>query len=182
MNQRSVSPKALPSVQSVTYLLVALVASLLSAACDTLSNASPTTKPPVVPSGTPQVVKPPVTGFVATLSDEVKELPKQRIAWSTYWKLCWMPYPEAVAYELQGVSSEGTSPKLKRQTDNCFRLQAAANVNSKSKGLLYREETLAMHTVQLGFRVRAVLDGNRVSEWSPPMPVGETTKPKTSKK
>jgi hypothetical protein len=155
-----------------------LVASLLSAACNTLSNASPNTKPSVVPSGAPQVVKSPVTGLLATLEDEVKELPKQRIAWSTYWKLCWQPYPGAVAYELQGVSSEGTSPKLKRLSDTCFRLQAATNENHKSLGFVQRELTLATHAVQLGFRVRAVLDGNRVSEWSPPMPVGKAGKPK----
>ncbi|MCC5636428.1 hypothetical protein LC593_11265 [Nostoc sp. CHAB 5844] len=32
-----------------------------------------------------------------------------------------------------------------------------------------------MHKIQLGYRVRAVLDNNRVSELSPVMAVGATT-------
>jgi hypothetical protein len=43
----------------------------------------------------PQVVQPPVTGLVATLEDEMHDLPNARIAWSTYWKLCWSAYPGA---------------------------------------------------------------------------------------
>ncbi|MBD0265186.1 MAG: hypothetical protein ICV78_21420, partial [Tolypothrix sp. Co-bin9] len=77
----------------------------------------------------------------------------------------------------QTVLVEGKSPKLKRQSDRCFRLQAASNENQKSQGLLNREVILLMHKIQLGYRVRAVLDGNRVSEWSPVMAVGATTVP-----
>ncbi|MBD2446691.1 hypothetical protein H6G76_05820 [Nostoc sp. FACHB-152] len=123
----------------------------------------------------PQVVQPPITGLVSTLSDEVEELPAELIRWSTYWQLCWEPYPEAKEYELQTVLVEGKSPKLKRQSDRCFRLQAASNENQKSQGLLNREVILLMHKIQLGYRVRAVLDNNRVSEWSEVMAVGATT-------
>jgi len=123
----------------------------------------------------PEVLQPPVTGLVSTLSDEVEELPAQMIRWSTYWQLCWEPYPEAKEYELQTVLVEGKSPKLKRQSDRCFRLQAASNENQKSQGLLNRELILLMHKIQLGYRVRAVLDNNRVSEWSQVMAVGATT-------
>ncbi|MFN6465324.1 MAG: hypothetical protein RMZ41_026375 [Nostoc sp. DedVER02] len=122
-----------------------------------------------------QVVQLPVTGLVSTLSDEVEELPSDLIRWSTYWQLCWEPYPEAKEYELQTVLMEGKSPKLKRQSDRCFRIQAASNENQKSQGLLNRELILLMHKIQLGYRVRAVLDNNRVSEWSPVMAVGATT-------
>ncbi|TFI50788.1 hypothetical protein BLD44_029670 [Mastigocladus laminosus UU774] len=122
-----------------------------------------------------QVVQPPITGLVSTLSDEVEELPAQMIRWSTYWQLCWEPYPEAKEYELQKVLMEGKSPKLQHQSDRCFRLQAASNENQKSQGLLNRELILLMHKIQLGYRVRAVLDKNRVSEWSPVMAVGATT-------
>ncbi|QLE54269.1 hypothetical protein [Nostoc sp. TCL26-01] len=122
-----------------------------------------------------QVVQPPVTRLVSTLSDEVEELPSDLIRWSTYWQLCWEPYPEAKEYELQTVLMEGKSPKLKRQSDRCFRIQAASNENQKSQGLLNRELILLMHKIQLGYRVRAVLDNNRVSEWSQVMAVGATT-------
>lgn len=128
-----------------------------------------------ISSNQPQVVQPPITGLVSTLSDEVEELPSDLIRWSTYWQLCWEPYPEAKEYELQTVLVEGKSPKLKRQSDRCFRIQAASNENQKSQGLLNRELILLMHKIQLGYRVRAVLDNNRVSEWSPVMAVGATT-------
>lgn len=140
-------------------------------------------KPPITdlvvitdtPSNEPQIVKPPLTGLVSTLSNEVKELPEERISWSTYWQLCWQPYPGAKEYELQAVTMEGKSPKLERQSDRCLRIQAASNQNKKSQGLLNRELILAMHSAELGYRVRAVLDGNRVSEWSDVMAVGATT-------
>jgi len=128
-----------------------------------------------ITSNQPQVVQLPVTGLVSTLSDEVEELPPDLIRWSTYWQLCWEAYPEAKEYELQTVLVEGKSPKLKRQSDRCFRIQAASNENQKSQGLLNREVILLMHKIQLGYRVRAVLDNNRVSEWSPVMAVGATT-------
>ncbi|MGJ5629328.1 hypothetical protein [Nostoc sp. CALU 1950] len=128
-----------------------------------------------ITSNQPQVVQPSVTGLVSTLSDEVEELPSDLIRWSTYWQLCWEPYPEAKEYELQTVLVEGKSPKLKRQSDRCFRIQAASNENQKSQGLLNRDLILLMHKIQLGYRVRAVLDNNRVSEWSQVMAVGATT-------
>ncbi|MCC5631455.1 hypothetical protein [Nostoc sphaeroides] len=121
-----------------------------------------------------QVVEPPVTGLTSTLSDEVKELPTELIRWSTYWQLCWQPYPEAKEYELQAVLMEGKSPKLRRQSDRCFRIQAASNENQKSLGLLNRELILLTHKIQLGYRVRAVLDDNHVSQWSEVMAVGAT--------
>ncbi len=126
-------------------------------------------------SNQPQIVQPPVTGLVSTLSDEVEELPSDLIRWSTYWQLCWEPYPEAKEYELQKVLVDGKSPKLQHQSDRCFRIQAASNENQKSQGLLNRELILLMHKIQLGYRVRAVLDNNRVSEWSQVMAVGATT-------
>jgi hypothetical protein len=114
-----------------------------------------------ITSNQPQVVQPSVTGLVSTLSDEVEELPSDLIRWSTYWQLCWEPYPEAKEYELQTVLVEG--------------IQAASNENQKSQGLLNRDLILLMHKIQLGYRVRAVLDNNRVSEWSQVMAVGATT-------
>ncbi|HEY9798808.1 MAG TPA: hypothetical protein V6D25_00500 [Leptolyngbyaceae cyanobacterium] len=133
-----------------------------------------------VDSQSPQVVQPPVTGLVSTLSDEVKESTTNLINWSTYWNLCWEPYPGAKEYELQKVLVDGESPDLQRQSDRCFRLQAASNENFKSQGLLNRDLILLVHKTQLAYRVRAVLDDNRVSEWSALMAVGATTEPETN--
>jgi len=150
-------------------LLFTLIFGLILGVDDSSSIAADIT------SNQPQAVQPPVTGLVSTLSDEVEELPAELIRWSTYWQLCWEPYPEAKEYELQTVLMQGRSPKLERQSDRCFRIQAASNENQKSQGLLNREVILLMHKIQLGYRVRAVLDSNRVSEWSQVMAVGATT-------
>lgn len=152
------------SLQSTRFILpLAALLGVLLSACDT-------------PSGALQVVKPPVSEIVATLEDSVQELPGKRIAWSTYWKLCWQSYPGAKTYELQTLTSEGVSPSLRRISDRCFRLQAAAGQNHKSQGLFNRKAILSLRTSQLAYRVRAVLDENRVSEWSPDMAVGKATK------
>ncbi|MBD2440731.1 hypothetical protein [Nostoc sp. FACHB-110] len=157
-------------------LLLTLIWGLVLSFDDSSSIAAQTE----ISSNQPQVVQPPVTGLVSTLSDEVKELSADLIRWSTYWQMCWEAYPDAKEYELQTVLVEGKSPKLKRQSDRCFRLQAASNENQKSQGLLNRDLILLMHKIQLGYRVRAVLDDNRVSEWSQVMAVGATNVPEAN--
>ena len=151
--------------------LAALLGILLSA-CDTPSGVQQV----VNPSVEDKVVNPPVEDIIATLEDEVQDLPGKRIAWSTYWKLCWQSYPAAKAYELQTLTGEGVSPKLRRQSDRCFRIQAAANENQKSLGLFNRKVMLLLQKGQLAYRVRAVLNEKLVSEWSPAMAVGEATR------
>lgn len=125
-------------------------------------------------SGPSQVVQPPVTGLVATLEDEVRELPNARIAWSTDWKLCWSPYPGATGYELQPLTGEGVRKTLRRQRDVCYRVQAAAGENDKAQGMLNRDVQLSLQRGQLAYQVRAVLTGNRVSAWSRAIAVGQT--------
>ena len=105
-------------------------------------------------------------GITTTLEDEVRDLPGGKIGWLTRWELCWDEYPKAESYELQVVTSEGTSPKLRRQSDRCFRLEVARGENPKSQGFAGRDVTLAMQSGQLAYRVRAVLAGARTSEWS----------------
>ena len=114
----------------------------------------------------------PVSGLESRLEDVVKDLPGGRIHWSTYWKLCWQAYPGAAAYELQAATSEGVSPMLRRQAGRCFRIEAAAGENPKSQGLLKRELLLKLQSAQLGYRVRAVLEQDRFSDWSRIVPVG----------
>ena len=127
-------------------------------------------------SDTQPTTFPPVTGLVATLEDEVRELPGDRIAWSTYWKLCWDVSPQATAYELQTVTAEGSSPKLRRQRERCFRLQAAAGENETSQGFVNRAMLLALHEGQLAYRVRAVFGNGQVSAWSLAMEAGKETR------
>lgn len=110
---------------------------------------------------------PPMAGFVATLADEVRDLPQQRIAWHTYWTLCWDAYPEARGYELQAVTSEGGSLRPNAVDGRCHRLEVAANENRKAEGLRARDLQIAMQSGQLAYRVRAVLADGSKSTWSP---------------
>jgi hypothetical protein len=144
-----------------------LVVGMLGASLLLLSSCASPEAPEAV-SG------PPVEGLTATLKDGVRNLPVDRIAWSTYWELCWEPYPGAGAYELKTLTGEGeVSGELRRQEENCFRIKAAAGENKKSEGLKPRNVQLALQQSQLAYRVRAVLGEGRVSEWSKPVPVGK---------
>lgn len=116
---------------------------------------------------------PAVSGFVATLADEVRDLPKRRIAWRTYWTLCWDAYPEASGYELQAVTSEGGSLRPKAVDGRCHRLEVAADENRKAEGLRTRDLQLALQSGQLAYRVRALLADGRTSTWSPLFPAGK---------
>ncbi len=113
------------------------------------------------------------TGFVATLIDDVKPKPRGRIRWTTTWRLCWDVPPGAVGYELQTLTGEGTSPKLRRHADRCLRIEAAVNENRKSQGLFNRKLLLATISGQLAYRVRSVLEDGSRSAWSRSYAVGE---------
>lgn len=116
---------------------------------------------------------PAMGGFAATLADEVRELPRQGIAWRTYWTLCWKAYPEARGYELQAVTSEGGSLRPQAIDGPCHRLEVAANENRRAEGLRARDIQLALQSGQLAYRVRAVLADGRTSNWSPLFEAGK---------
>jgi hypothetical protein len=134
------------------------VVGVLLAACDTTASR-----------GT-GVDLPPVRGLTASLEDETQTLDGRR-RWSTYWRLCWTPYPNASGYELQTVTSEGRSPRLKVQTDRCYRLQVAAGFGEGARG---RDLQLQVQSSQLAFRVRAITSDGRRSAWSDTAPAGRT--------
>jgi hypothetical protein len=125
----------------------------------------------------PQVENPAVKGLITRLEDDVRELPCERIAWSTFWVLSWEPYPGATAYELQVLTGEGVTPTLRRQRERFLRIEVAANENERAEGLVNRDLQLALRVGQLAYRVRAVLNTGSVSAWSPPIPVGKVTNP-----
>ena len=124
-------------------------------------------------AGGPELVKPPVSGLESTLEDVAQDLSGGRIRWSTHWRLCWTQYPGARAYELQAQTIEGVAPNPSRQTGRCFRIEVAAGENDKSQGFFNRDLLLTLQSAQLAYRVRAVLDTNRVSEWSRGVPAGK---------
>ena len=124
---------------------------------------------------TQATISPPVQNLTAALEDEVHDVPDGKIEWSTYWHLCWANYEGASAYELQALTSEGSSDKLERQSDRCFRLQVAAGKNARTQGMLNRDLQLAIRSSQLAYRVRAVLADGQFSEWSKPLSVAKAT-------
>lgn len=133
-----------------------------------------------VPTESPKIIASAVSGLVASLEDETKDLPDGQMAWTTHWKLCWQQYPEATGYELETFAGEGIARKVRRQAETCFRIEIAKGKNEKSKGLFNRELMLASLAGQLAYRVRAVLPGNRVTQWSPLMEATKASSPATS--
>lgn len=115
----------------------------------------------------------PPTGLRTSLLDEIAPMLGDRIRWSTFWRLCWEAYPGATAYELRPLTGEGDPGRLRRQTARCFRIQAAAGENTRSRGLALREEQLALQQGQLAYAVRAILEDGRVTSWSAAVAVGE---------
>lgn len=111
--------------------------------------------------------------MVAILEDEVRDLPEKRIAWSTFWKLCWEAYRGAIGYELEFLTSEGVSPRLRRQRAQCFRIEVASGENEQGEGFVHRDLQLVLQSGQLACRVRAVFKEGGVSDWSSAVVVGE---------
>lgn len=166
----------------INTLLLLLYACLIAACTRTVPQSktgfanSPQLTVTQIPSPTPspQVLSSQISGLVSILEDEIRDLPDGKIAWITYWKLCWNAYPNAQGYELETMTGEGLSRKLRRQTETCFRLEVAKGQNEKALGLFNRELMLASISGQIAFRARAVLSGNRVTKWSSLMEAGKT--------
>jgi hypothetical protein len=119
---------------------------------------------------------PPITQVTTSLEDEVEDIANGQINWSTYWKLCWEAYPEAETYEIQTSTSEGVSPKLKKQKDTCYRIQIATGTNNKDLGMFNRDKLIKLQMGQLSYRIRAVLKNGNVSEWSASVPLADNSK------
>ncbi len=114
----------------------------------------------------------PVRGLTASLQDEVRRLPRDRIAWTTRWRLCWNAYAGARAYELRPLTGEGAPATSQRQRGRCFAIEVAKGRNARSAGLVRRDVQVALQQSQLAYQVRAVVSGGR-TPWSRSVPVGE---------
>jgi hypothetical protein len=121
-----------------------------------------------------------VRGLTATLEDELRDRPGGRVAWSTGWKLCWAEHPHAQAYELQVLTAEGRSPRLRRQRARCYEVEVAAGENRRSRVLVNRELQLALTRAQLAYRVRAVLADGSTTRWSETIEAGRPIRVRTS--
>ncbi len=112
-------------------------------------------------------------GLTKTLQDVKRPSGRGRIAWSTYWKLCWQPVAGAKYYEKRLLTSEGAPRKPARINSNCFRVEAAAGENPSSEGLPKRDLMLSMQAAQSAIQIRAVFPDGQTTAWTAEQAVGE---------
>ena len=96
------------------------------------------------------------------------------VVWIATWTLCWDPIPGAVGYEVQPMTAESASARLKRVETPCFSVDIAAGEDRPSDLQSKRDVQIAMQRSQLSYRVRADFGGNVVSAWSPAIDAGAT--------
>jgi hypothetical protein len=123
------------------------------------------------PAATPARAGPAPAGLSNRLDDEVEPQAGDLVSWRTFWALCWDPYDGATSYELRVLTGEGSSARLVRQPDRCFRIEAAAGESAPGARAGDRAQLLAAQQGQLAVQVRAVV-GRARSDWSEPVAVG----------
>jgi len=111
-------------------------------------------------------------GLVRRLEDVSRRSGPGRIAWSTFWTLCWQPVPGAVRYEIRLMTSEGASRTPSRIDRRCHRVEVAAGENETNAGFFRRDLMLAMQAAQSAVQLRAVLADGRTTAWTAEQPVG----------
>jgi hypothetical protein len=112
-------------------------------------------------------------GLTITLQDVKRPSGRGRIAWSTYWKLCWQPVAGAKYFEKRLLTSEGAPRKPERINTTCFRVEAAAGENPSSEGLPKRDLMLSMQAAQSAVQIRAVFRDGHTTAWTAEQPIGE---------
>ena len=116
------------------------------------------------------------TGLRANLVDEDHPYVKRgkaRLRWRTFWLLHWEPVPGARAYELQYLTSEGTSSKTTKIAFPPLGLEVANGDNLKSAGLMQRDVQLATIQSLLSVRVSAHLGNGTRTAPTAWLPVGK---------
>ncbi len=111
-------------------------------------------------------------GLTRSLQDIKRPSGRGRIAWSTYWKLCWQPVAGAKYYEKRLLTSEGAPHSPARIKTTCFRVEAAAGENPSREGLPKRDLMLNMQAAQSAIQIRAVFPDGSTTAWTAEQPVG----------
>ena len=135
---------SVPAVErSAPRLLLSVVLPLLGLAC--ACTAAPTGQVRIL------------TGLRATLEDTTDPYSTEGVKhwrWRTHWVIQWAPVPDAVAYELIYMTSEGASKKSTRLDAPPFRLEVAKGDNPQTEGMPTR--TIQLITIQSLLSVRVV--------------------------
>jgi len=95
-----------------------------------------------------------------------------RLSWAATWTLCWDPVPGAIGYDIQAMTSESVSPRLKHVESACFSVELAAGEDLPADLPGKRDVQLSMQRSQLAYRVRADFGRNVVGSWSPAIDAG----------
>ena len=114
-----------------------------------------------------------VTGFTTSVKTTSEPLSSGLMKWRADWSLCWDPSPNAIGYDLQVLTAEGISPRLRRQLKPCLEVEVASGEHTQDR--IERELGIQMsiQRSQLSYRVRAALSSGQVGAWSRDVSVGE---------
>ena len=122
---------SVPAVErSAPRLLLSVVLPLLGLAC--ACTAAPTGQVRIL------------TGLRATLEDTTDPYSTEGVKhwrWRTHWVIQWAPVPDAVAYELIYMTSEGASKKSTRLDAPPFRLEVTKGDNPQTEGMPHAHDT-----------------------------------------
>ena len=124
------------------------------------------------PTPAPLVDSRSVENFRVAITTTATPTSGERVTWSSTWTLCWDPFPGAVAYEVQAMTSESASTRIKRVDGPCFSVELAAGDDLAQEVIEKRDVQLAVQRSHLAYRVRATLGGDIVTTWSPAIDAG----------
>ncbi|MSQ43018.1 MAG: hypothetical protein EXR45_02230 [Chloroflexi bacterium] len=114
-----------------------------------------------------------IAGFTTSVKSTFAPLGSGLVKWRADWSLCWDRTPNAIGYDITVLTSEGISPRLRRQTTTCLVVEVAAGEHPPDR--IEREQGIQMsiQRSQLSYRVRAALPNSQVGEWSREVSAGE---------
>jgi hypothetical protein len=128
-------------------------------------TSTTSTPPPLVDSRT-------VENLHVAVSTVATPAASGRVSWAATWTLCWDPMPGAIGYDVQAMTSESASPRLKRVEAPCFSVELAAGEDLPADLPGKRDVQLSMQRSQLAYRVRADFGRNVVGSWSQAIDAG----------
>ncbi len=125
-------------------------------------------------SSSPTIVKGVVvTGFTTSVKTTSEPLGSGLTNWRADWSICWDPTPNAIGYDLQVLTAEGISPRLRRITTTCLEVEVAAGEHSLDRIERELGIQMSLQRSQLSYRIRAALPNDQVGEWSRDVGAGE---------
>jgi hypothetical protein len=121
----------------------------------------------------PRVVK----NFRVAIATSSTPTADGRVTWTATWTLCWDPIAGAIGYDVQPLTSESASQRLRKVTSTCYAVDVAAGEDLPADVSGKRDTQIAVQRAQVGYRVRADFGGNVVSAWSEAIDAGATGRP-----